>query len=118
MGSIHYLPSERDGAARLLARTVGEAISRHPEPRVAERWAAMARLSVARWPGPPLPSRPALDLDALGPLDEAQRERIVAALERWMDGYFADVRDQLMEIHGELLSLQRRVAEHEVTAER
>ena len=118
MGSIHYLPSVRESSARLLARTVGEAIGRHPDPRVAERWAAMARRSVARWPGPPLPSRPDVDLDALAGLDAAERARLLDALESWMDAYLVDVRDQLMEIHGELLALQRRVAEAEVTDER
>ena len=116
MGDIRYLPSARENAARLLERAVNEAIARHPDPDVATRWSALARGTIARWPGPPSPTFARLELDA--GLDEAGRERLLGLLERWIESYFGDVRDQLMEMHGEMLSLQRRVVELELAHER
>ena len=116
MGDIRYLPSARENAARLLERAVGEAIARHPDPEVAARWSAMAGETIARWPGPPSPTRARLELDS--GLDAARRAELLAVIERWIEGYFGDVRDQLTEMHGEMLALQRRVAELEVERER
>jgi len=116
MSDIRYLPGARRNAARVLERAVGEAIARHPDADVAARWSAMARETIARWPGPPVPSMTRLELD-LG-LDDARRARLGTALERWTESYFGDVRDQLMEMHGEMLALQRRVAEQDVARER
>ena len=117
MADIRYLPTARETSARLLERVVSEAIARHPDPGVARRWARMARESVARWPGPPLPSHPRLDFDSGGALDAERRARLMEAADRWMESYFGDVRDQMMEMHGEMLALQRRIAEYELAAE-
>ena len=114
MGDIHYLPTARASSARLLERVVREAIARHPDPRVAACWSEMARTSIARWPGPPSPSRSRLELDFDDALDAEQRRRLLVALDRWMESYFDDGREQMMEMHGEMLALQRRVAEQRV----
>ena len=116
MGDIRYLPSARENASRLLERAVGEAIARHPDPEVAARWSAMARETIARWPGPPSPTRARLELEP--GLEDARRAELLAVIERWIESYFGDVRDQLMEVHGEILALQRRVAELELERER
>lgn len=116
MGDIRYLPSARENAARVLERAVNEAIARHPDPDVATRWAALASETIARWPGPPSPTLSRLELDP--GLDGRGRERLLGLLERWIESYFGDVRDQLMEMHGEMLALQRRVVELEIARER
>ena len=117
MGDVHRLPTAPDAAARLLERVVADAVAAHPDPRVAARWAAMARASIARHPGPPYPSRPVLDLEAAGPLTEAAREGVARAAEAWLASYLDDVRTSLLAMHREALTLQRRVAELEVAAE-
>ena len=116
MGDIRYLPSARTNAARLLERVVEETIRRHPDAGIAARWSSMARETIARWPGPPAPSVASLEFDA--GLDDARRAELIALLERWMESYFGDVRDQLMDMHGEMLTLQRRVAELEADCAR
>ena len=117
MGEVHYLPTARESAARRLERAVGEAIARHPDPAVGERWAAMARETIARWPGPPLPTHARLELDTDGSLEPAVRAHLLATLERWFESYVEDVRVQMMAMHAELFTLQRRVAELEVARE-
>jgi len=118
LAEIHYLPGAREASVRLLERAVSEAIADHPDPRVAARWAAMARETVSRWPCPPTPSLGTLEFDGEDDLlDPPRRARLVALLERWVDSYFDDVRDQMMEMHGEILALQRRVAEQEAEHE-
>lgn len=117
MGDIHYLPAGRERAARLLESAVRDAIADHPDPRVAARWARMARRTISRWPGPPTPSMAVIDLDTDATLDVADRARLIDACEHWIESYFGEVRDQMLAMHHELLSLQRQVAELEVARE-
>ncbi len=117
MGEVHRLPTARDAAARLLERLVVDTIANHPDRRVAERWSALARESIARHAGPPLPTRPALELGVLRALPREVRDAVVNAAEDWMSSYFADVRAELLTMQREMLSLQKRVAELEVALE-
>jgi hypothetical protein len=114
MGSLHQLPTAAGAHARLLEQMVSEAIARHPDARVAEIWAAMARESIKRYACPPLPSRPVLDLDKVTGLNPEQSLQLHAVTQAWLESYLNDVRNQLMSIHRDLLGLQKRVAENEV----
>lgn len=114
MGSLHHLPTAATAHARLLEQLVSEMISRHPDKEVAEKWAKMARESMLRYPGPPLPSQPVLDLDTIENLNLEQKKQLLALTQKWLEYYFNDVRNQLMGMHRDLLGLQRRVAELEI----
>lgn len=114
MGDLHRLPTPHDATVRLLRRSVAEAIARHPDPRVAARWSAMACESIARHPGPPAPTRPTLDLDAAGALSPGAHRALARAAQSWLASYFEDVRVELLAMHREAFALQRRVAELEV----
>jgi hypothetical protein len=113
MGSIHQLPTSARVHARLLQQLVKDTIANHPDKRVAKAWADMAEQSLARYPGPPSPSHPVLDLDAVDELTSVQKQQVEELTKNWLEHYLADVRDQLMCVHRDLLVLQRRVAELE-----
>lgn len=111
MGSLHHLPMAASTQARLLEQLVSEAIAAHPDKEVANAWASMARESIRRYAGPPMPSQPLLDLDSINGLDATQREQLQILVGGWLESYFNDVRHQLMDIHRDFMSLQKRVAE-------
>lgn len=113
MGSIHQLPTSAGVHARLLRQLVKDDIDEHPDKHVAKAWADMAQKSLARYPGPPLPTHPILDLDAVDELSSIQKQQVETLTKSWLEHYFADVRNQLMSVHRDLLVLQRRVAELE-----
>lgn len=116
MGDIHHFPRTRNTETRLLEKLIDETISAHSDSRVAERWSGMAKKTFARYPGPPMPSQSMLDIDGIEGLDEEQRLCLLNALQQWLDSYFNDVNTQLLQVHGDLLVLQKRVAELEVEA--
>jgi len=118
MGKIHQIPTDATAHARLLEQLVSESIASHPDAEVAQRWSSMARDTLARFPGPPLPSQPDLNLQSVAGLDAADREALMVAVSDWLDSYFNDVRAQMMLIHRDLLSLQKQVAELSVKSER
>ena len=117
MGDIHQLPTRRDAAARLLERIVIETIQACPDQRVADRWASLARETTHRYMAPPNPTHPQLNIQRIPDLDDASREQIHAAAAAWLDSYFDDVRAQMMAMHRDLLSAQKRIAELEVAVE-
>ena len=118
MGTVHQLPAAADAQVRLLERLVGEMIAQHPDPEVAKRWAEMARDTISRYPGPPMPTLPILDLDGVEGLSTEQASAIQDVTQRWLASYFEDVRQQLMKVHSDLLSLQKTVAELELAVNR
>lgn len=118
MGSLHHLPTAASTHARLLEQLVSEAIAAHPDADIANAWAAMARESISRYAGPPLPSHPVLDLDSVEGLEPAQREQLQELVQKWLEHYLNDVRQQLMNIHRDFLVLQKRVAELEAERQR
>ncbi len=113
MGSVHHLPTAASAHARLLEQLVCETISRHPDQQVANAWAAMARQSIGRYAHPPMPSQPLLDLDSVKGLSPDQIRQLQDLTQFWLESYLKDVRNQLMNIHQDLLALQKRVAEQE-----
>lgn len=113
MGSIHQLPTSAGVHARLLKQLVKDTIANHPDEKVAKAWADMAEQSLARYPGPPLPSHPLLDLDTVDGLSSEQKQQVETLTKTWLEHYLSDVRDQLMCVHRDLLVLQRKVAELE-----
>ena len=114
MGSIHQLPTAADAQYRLLQRIVKETIENHPNPAVARKWASLAKETLERYPGPPTPTNPVIDLDAIDDLTDEQRTALYSLLKTWLDSYLLDVRNQLMDVHRDLLRLQKRIAELEV----
>ncbi len=114
MGTIHHLPNAADVHVRQLQTLVSDVISQHPDPEVSRIWAAMASETMGRYPGPPLPSNPELNLDAVEGLSPEQKQQVQKIVEQWLLSYFDDVRDQLMKVHFDLLNLQKTVAECEV----
>ena len=113
MGSLHQLPTSAGVHARLLKQLVKDTIAQHPDERVAKAWADMAEQSLERYPGPPMPTQPLIDLDAIDELSSLQKQQVERLTKDWLEHYFGDVRDQLMSVHRDLLLLQRRVAELE-----
>lgn len=113
MGTVHHFPSSTDAQARQLQKLVTDMISQHPDACVAQQWASMASETMARYPGPPMPSQPELNIDAVAGLSAEQKQQLRQLVEQWLLTYFDDVRDQLMRVHFDLLNLQKRVAEFE-----
>ena len=113
MGTIYQIPTTADANLRLLVNSVNDMISRHPDPLVARRWAEMASKTLLRYCAPPVPSQPVLDLDSVDGLSSEQKHQLRSMTELWLQSYFDDVRDQLMNVHGDMLKLQKAVAEFE-----
>ncbi len=113
MGDIHYLPTGESVQARLLEKHVQKTISGHPNQAVAKRWNEMAQASLKKYPGPPDPSQPVLELNMLAHLSDEERDEVVDAVQAYLESYFDDVRQQLINMHSDLLRLQKTVAEHE-----
>lgn len=116
MDNVHHLRTSTDSNARLLEQWITEIISKHPDAYVAARWSEMARETARKFPGPPAPTKTELDLSDLESLSEADRERVFTVVNSFVGSYFDDVRQQLMQVHGELLKLQKNVAELEKRA--
>jgi len=113
MGDVHQLGTSKDSHARLLERWVVETIEQHPDKAVVKRWSQMARETVHKFPGPPTPSQAEIDLSNLASLSPADKQFVLNELDRFISGYFVDVQQQLMQVHAELLKLQKTVAEFE-----
>ena len=116
MDNVHHLRTSTDSQARLLEQWITETISQHPDERVAARWSEMARETARKFPGPPVPSKTDIDLNDMQSLSDRDKERVFAEVEAFVGSYFDDVRQQLMQVHGELLRLQKKVAELEKNA--
>jgi len=114
MGDVHQIGTSQDSHARLLEQWIAETISQHPNEVVAKRWSQMAKETARKFPGPPMPTQADVDLNDLQSLSAADKEHVLNELERFMGGYFNDVRQQLMLVHAELLGLQKTIAEMEV----
>ena len=113
MGDIHYLPTGETVQARLLEKHIEKTISSHPNPQVAQRWNELAQVSLKKYPGPPTPSQSVLDLDMLSALGDNERDEVVKVVQVYLESYFDDVRLQLIQMHSDMLRLQKSVAEHE-----
>ncbi len=118
MGSLHHLPMAADSHARLLEQLVNEAIASHPDAEVATLWASLAKESLQRYASPPLPSHPVLDLSGIDGLSAEQKALMQGVVQEWLEHYLDDVRQQLMSIHRDFLSLQKQVAELDVDRQR
>jgi len=114
MGDVHQIGTSKASHARLLEQWIVEIISQHPDKAVAERWTEMARETAVKFPGPPSPSQTEINLNNLLSLSADDKDVVLNELERFIGSYFDDVRQQLMQIHAELLGLQKKVAELEV----
>lgn len=113
MGDVHHLRTSSDSQARLLEQWITQTISQHPDTAIAERWSAMARKTARQFPGPPAPSQNEMDLTDIHFASDEDKDKAVNAVEKYIASYFDDVRAQLMAMHGELLKLQKTVAELE-----
>lgn len=113
MGDIHQLHTGASSQARLLEQWITEITSQHPDKAIAERWTELARVTAQKFPGPPLPNRTQIELDQLNKLSADDKHHVVNEIEQFITSYMNDVRLQLMEVHRELLSLQKNVAELE-----
>jgi len=116
MDNVHHLRTSTDSHARLLEQWITETIAQHPDTFVATRWAEMARETARKFPGPPEPSKTELNLTDLDSLSGEDRERVITEVDAFVGSYFDDVRQQLMQVHAELLRLQKKVAELEKEA--
>ncbi|MGQ7844584.1 hypothetical protein ACUNV4_08915 [Granulosicoccus sp. 3-233] len=118
MGSLHHLPMAAGTHARLLEQLVNEAIASHPDVEVARIWASLAGESLRRYASPPMPSHPVLDLSRIDGLTAEQKTLVQSVVQEWLEHYLNDVRQQLMSIHRDFLSLQKQVAELETERQR
>jgi hypothetical protein len=114
MGSVHQLPTDADAHARLLEQLVTDIIGQHPDPRIADRWAIMARDTLSRYSAPPLPTQAVLDLDQVEGLSTEQLAQVHVLTQSWLLSYFNDVRVQLLNVHRDFMALQKRIAELEM----
>jgi len=105
MGDVHQIGTSKASHARLLEQWIVEIISQHPDKAVAERWTEMARETAVKFPGPPSPSQTEINLNNLLSLSADDKDVVLNELERFIGSYFDDVRQQLMQIHAELLGL-------------
>jgi len=118
MGRVHQLPTSNESQSRLLEKWLSEAVQRHSDVDVAEKWLAMARETLGKYPGPPLPSTPELDLSDLSSINDVDRQYLIQIIDDYLQAYFNDVRGQLMQIHRDFLNLQKQLAEAQVMADR
>lgn len=114
MGNIHHLRTGAESQSRLLEKWITQIIREHPDQRVAERWAELARETARKFPGPPSPSRSEINLDSISGLSDEEKVQVMNEVEHFISCYFDDVRTQLMSVHSELLKLQKTIAEHEI----
>lgn len=113
MGDIVDFPQSENQQARQLRQWVTETISQHPDERVAARWAEMASITCCKFPNAPWPSQETLALDVIQSLDDETREAVLKTVQEFMLSYFDDVNTQLLAVHGEMLSLQKQIAEQQ-----
>ena len=113
MDNVHHLRTSTDSQARLLEQWITETIAHHPDEYVAARWTEMARETARKFPGPPAPTKSDINLDELQSLTDGDKERVFSEVGAFIDSYFDDVRQQVMQMHGEMLKLQKQVAELE-----
>jgi len=111
MADIVDFPQTKQHQARHLEHWVLEVIKQHPDAKVAARWERMAVQTCARFPGPPLPTRNVLELDSIAGLDTQTQNAVQQAVQEYLQSYFRDVNAQLLDVHKELLTLQKQVAE-------
>jgi len=114
MGNIHHLRTGAESQSRLLEQWITQIIREHPDQRVADRWAELARETAHKFPGPPSPSHSEINLDSVAGLSDEEKKQILDEVEHFISCYFDDVRTQLMAVHSELLKLQKTIAEHEI----
>jgi len=114
MGDIHHLNTDTNTQARLLEQWITSMIATHPDEEVAQRWLEMAKDTARKFPGPPTPTQTEIDLSHIDSMSDEDKSNVLNEVERFMSGYFDDVRQQLMQVHTELLTLQKTVAELEV----
>jgi len=114
MGSLHEFPTSAGAQTRLLEQWIKDSIAAHPNSQVAELWSEMAMETLARFPGPPLPSQSHLNLHTSLELTDEHKGQLLESTRQWMESYFSDVHAQLILMHTELLKLQCRVAESEI----
>ena len=115
MGDVHQIGTSQASHARLLEQWIVETISQHPNKAVAKRWSEMARETAVKYPGPTTPSQTEINLSGLQSLSTDDKEVVLNELERFIGSYFDDVRQQLIQVHAELLGLQKKLAELEVS---
>jgi len=114
MADIVEFPGTEQHNSRHLEHWVTDIIAQHPNKQVAKRWAAMASVTCAKFPTAPWPTQQDLPLDVIAQLDEKTQETVISAVQGFMQSYFADVNQQLLQVHQEILTLQKQVAENEV----
>jgi len=112
MADIVDFPNSENQHARHLKNWVTEVIQSHPNEAVAQRWAEMASITCSRFPSAPWPSQENVSLDVIKTLDPDTQETVLMAVQDFMQSYFNDVNAQLLDVHRELLTLQKQVAEH------
>lgn len=113
MADVIFLPQNKVKELRLLKQTLAAAIHLHPDRAIADRWNEMAQVSIERFPGPPTSSQPGLDLSDIGKLSKNETEELLSRIEHYLAGYIEDVRNQLLQMHGDTWRLQKRIAELE-----
>lgn len=114
MGDVHYLSTCETSRQRLLEKWVGAAIDAHPNSAVAERWRELAFATLHKYPGAPAPSQSSLDLELVDGLSTLERARLTQLVSEYIEHYMDDVNGLVQAMHGELLTLQRKVAEQEI----
>jgi len=114
MGDVHHLRTSSDTQARLLEQWITQTIAEHPDAKIAQRWAELAQVTARKFPGPPTPSKSELDLSGVSFNSDEDKANALSEVEAFISSYFDDVRQQLMQVHGEMLKLQKTVAELEL----
>lgn len=112
MADIVEFPGSTQHNSRHLEHWITDVIAQHPDEKVAKRWAAMASVTCGKFPAAPWPTQEDLPLDVLNQLDDQTQTAVLDAVQGFMQSYFADVNNQLLLVHKEILTLQKQVAEN------
>ncbi|MBX2880679.1 MAG: hypothetical protein KTR32_12130 [Granulosicoccus sp.] len=113
MGTVHQFPNAAETQVRMLENLIKDLIDQQSDPELAARWSVMAEQAMARYPTASSPDQSVLDLSRVKGLDPAQAAQIHALTEQWLYCHLESVRQQMLTVHQNLLSLQKKLSEIE-----
>lgn len=90
----------------------------HNDADVLALWKKFAKESFRKYPGAPNPSKNQLSLEFPACVSEKQRDNIVISIKAFLGDYQDDVQNVMLKMLGDIILLQKNVAEDVVAKKR